>query len=55
MRKFTKKFGTNFKKELKKKLNFYEINFKQKINKAKKLWKTLKFMGLTKMKVFNDI
>ena len=30
----------------KKKRNFYEINLKQKINKPKELWKTLKSMGL---------
>ena len=30
------------KKEL---INFYEINLKQKINKPKELWKTLKSMG----------
>ena len=30
----------------KKKRNFYEINLKQKINKTKELWKTLKSMGL---------
>ena len=29
-----------------KKRNSYEINRKQKINKPKKLWKTLKSMGL---------
>ena len=31
----------------KKKQNFYEINLKQKINKPKELWKTLKSMGLS--------
>ena len=30
----------------KKKRNFYEINLKQKINKPKEIWKTLKSMGL---------
>ena len=31
---------------IKKKRDFYEINLKQKINKPKELWKTLKSMGL---------
>ena len=31
----------------KKKQNFYEINLKQKINKPKEFWKTLKSMGLS--------
>ena len=31
---------------IKKKRNFYEINFEQKINKLKEVWKTLKSMGL---------
>ena len=30
----------------KRKQNFYEINLKQKINKPKELWKTLKPLGL---------
>ena len=30
----------------KKKREFYETNLRQKINKPKELWKTLKFMGL---------
>ena len=46
MRKFTKKIRRQVQKLIKKKQwNFYEINLKQKINKPKKLWKTLKSMG----------
>ena len=31
---------------MKKEREFYETNLRQKINKSKELWKTLKFMGL---------
>ena len=47
MRKFTKKTRNQVQKLIKKKKrNFYEINLKQKINKPKELWKTLKSMSL---------
>ena len=46
MRKFTKKNRSQVQKPIKKrKGTFYEINLKQKINKPKELWKTLKSMG----------
>ena len=45
MRKFTEKLGTKSKNYFKKKRNFCEINQKQKINKPKELWKTLKSTG----------
>ena len=35
-----------FKTLLKEEARFYEIKLKQKVNKPKELWKTLKFMGL---------
>ena len=42
-----KKFRNQVQKLIeKKKRNLYEINLKQKINKPKELWKTLKFMSL---------
>ena len=43
-----KKIRSQFQKLIKKKKqNFYEINLKQKINKPKELWKTLKSVGLS--------
>ena len=46
MSKFTKDQEQSLKPNYKKNRRFYEINLKQKINKSKELWKTLKSKSL---------